>query len=372
MWSEPQPNGKVKFVERYEHPLTGQLKKVSVTLDKETSSTRKQAQKALDMKIERKLRELSSVVKKEALKLSELIELYRADQQATVSRSTYQRNYFATNSLMQILGPDTLVDRLSAGYVRERLSALNEKPGTTNERITRLKALMRWGYENDYLDDIRWIDKIKKFKDEEKRQKLEDKYLESEELKKLLEHLSVDKWIFLTELTALSGLRIGEAIALNAADVDTKNRIITVTKTYDPVNKIITSPKTSTSNRKVYMQDELLNLCRQIHIFMKREKLAIGYQSEIFISNSNGGYISYYAYNKCLRETAEKLTHKTVTTHFMRHTHVALMAEHGISLDVISRRLGHADNKVTRDIYFHVTKKMKEKDHAAISKIQIL
>ena len=91
---------------------------------------------------------------------------------------------------MRILGENTLVDRLSAGYVRECLASLNEKPGTTNERITRLKALIRWGYGNDYIDDTRWSDKVKKFKDEEKQHKLEDKYLESEELKELLENLT--------------------------------------------------------------------------------------------------------------------------------------------------------------------------------------
>ena len=372
MWSELQPNGKVKFVERYEHPLTGKLQKVSVTLDKETAVTRKQAQKALDMKIDHKLRELCSVVKKDDLRLSELIDLYRKDQEATVSKSTYQRNYFATKALMQILGENTLVERLSAGYVRERLASLNEKPGTTNERITRLKALIRWGYENDYIDDIRWLDKVKKFKDEEKLHKLEEKYLESSELKTLLESLSVEKWRFLTELTALSGLRIGEAIALHSEDADIRNRIIRVNKTYDPVNEIITSPKTASSNREVYMQDELLGLCRRINLFMKKERLAIGYQSEIFISNSNGGYMSYYAYNKCLRENAEKLLGKSVTTHFMRHTHVSLMAEQGVSLDVISRRLGHTDSKITRDIYFHVTKKMREKDNAAVTNIRLL
>lgn len=154
--------------------------------------------------------------------------------------------------------------------------------------------------------------------------------------------------------------------------MDIKNRIIRVDKTYDPVNKIATTPKTPTSNREVYIQDELLDLCKRINILMKKERLAIGYRSDLFLSNSNGGYLSYYAYNKCLRETAERLFEKTVTTHFMRHTHVALMAEQEVALDIISRRLGHADSKITRDIYFHVTKKMREKDNAAVAHVRVL
>lgn len=51
MWSEKLPSGKVRFVERYEDPLTGKQKKVSVTMDRDTASTRKQAQAALNDKI---------------------------------------------------------------------------------------------------------------------------------------------------------------------------------------------------------------------------------------------------------------------------------------------------------------------------------
>ena len=310
--------------------------------------------------------------KKEDLRLSELVRLYREDQKATVTKSTYQRNYFATDSLLRILGEDTLVDRVSAGYVRKCLANQGEKPGTTNERITRLKALLRWGYENDYVSDIRWLDKLKKFKDDEKAKKLEEKYLESDELKTLLRSMSVDEWKFLAELTALSGLRIGEAIALNADDVDFKRKTISVTKTYDLANEIVTTPKTPTSNREVYMQDELLSLCKQIRLYTRKQELLLGFRSRLFLCDQNGGYLSYYSYNKYLQQHARKLFGKKVTSHFMRHTHVALMAEQGLPLDMISRRLGHANSQITKDVYFHVTEKMRERDNAQIKEIRIL
>lgn len=41
MWTEKMKNGKVRFVERYIEPLTGQTKKVSVVFDKNTTATRK-------------------------------------------------------------------------------------------------------------------------------------------------------------------------------------------------------------------------------------------------------------------------------------------------------------------------------------------
>lgn len=374
MWSEKQPNGKVKFVERYTNPLTLRKQRASVTMDKDTAHTRKLAQAALDEQIKQKLANITSTVKIDNLRLSELIALYRKSQYSTRKASTYKRNYHACNSLMNILGSDTIVARLNAGYVKEKLTALNEPVGTTNERITRLKALIRWGYENDLIEDKSWLEKLKKEPDENKRIKLEEKYLESDELKLLLDNMAVPKWKILAELTALSDMRIGEAIALEDDDVDLHKRTIYISKNRDSVNKITTYPKTHKSNREIYIQDELYALCKKIKLFMKRERFACGYRSPLFLSDINGDYLSYYAYNKYLKETASKVLTKSVavTTHFMRHTHVALMAEQGVDFETISRRLGHANSKITREIYSHVTKKVREQDNQKIKNVQLL
>lgn len=372
MWCEALPSGKVRYVERYEHPLTGKLRKVSITLDKDTKSNHKLAYEALQDKIDERLKEVTATIKKDDLRLSELVKLYRVDQRATVSPSTYKRNYFAMESLMNILGADILVERMTAGYVRERFAEESEKPGTTNERITRLKALLRWGYENDYISDIRWVDKLKKFKDDEKAKKLDEKYLEADELKLLLDNMHVDKWRLLTEFMALSGLRCGEAIALTDTDVDLKSRTISVTKTFDPVNRVVTSPKTSTSVREVYIQDQLIPVCRGVKLLAKKEQLLYCYRTDLLLSDVNGLHLNYYSYNKYLCKVSERLFARPVTTHYLRHTHVALMAENGVELDVISRRLGHANSSITKDIYFHVTKKMEELDRQHIKDVKLL
>lgn len=372
MWCEKLPSGKVRYAERYLNPLTMKQEKVSVTMDKDTKSNRKLAQDALQSKIDSIISKLTVEVKKEDIRLSELVELYLDYQHSTLEASTYKRNLFAMKSLMHILGKDTVVDRLTAGYVRRCLADQNEKACTSNERIKRLKAMIRWGYNNDYIQDIRWLDKLTLFKDDEKRAKLEDKFLESSELAVLLDNMSVDKWRFLAKLTALSGLRCGEAIALEQKDVDFDNRIIHVTKTYDSINEIVSTPKTMTSYRDVYMQDELLSLCKLIHSYMQREQLMCNYRTSLFISDVNGNHLDYYAYNKYLGEVSIKTIGKKVTSHFMRHTHVSLMAEQGIPFDVIARRLGHTDSKITKQIYFHVTEKLKEKDNDTIKNVKLL
>ncbi len=94
--------------------------------------------------------------------------------------------------------------------------------------------------------------KSEKKKISKKKEKLEDKYLEREELQTLLNNLTVPRWRMLASFAALSGLRVGEIIALRDSDVNLDKRIISVTKNYDSNNKVIGYTKTSCSYREVY------------------------------------------------------------------------------------------------------------------------
>ena len=372
MWTETASNGKVRYVERYLNPLTEKYERVIVTMDKDTKGNRKKAQIALQEKISAKLGKLTFDVEKENLILSELVTRYLDDIKGRVKLSTYSRNKGFTNTIMEILGKDVLVEKLTAAYVKKRLLEYSDKPGTTNERLVRFKAMIRWGYENDLISDIRWLDKLTPLKNDEKKKKLEEKFLEASELSLLLGNMKVEKWMYFTKLLALSGMRCGEAIALFTEDIDIANRLIHVTKTLDPTNNIITSPKTDDSFRDIYMQDQLLELCQDIMTLMSEERAYTGYSSKFFISDVRGNHVEYYAYNKYLKETSERVLGKRITTHFLRHTHVALLAEQGLSLDVISRRLGHSDSDVTKNIYFHVTEKLRERDNEQIKNIKIV
>lgn len=369
MWIEETKKGKFKAVERYTDYLTGKVKRVSVTMEKNTAQSRKTAQATLTEKINAVYQQKET----KDIRLGELVDEYRKDQKLTVKKSTYTRNYFACKTITGILGESTLVSRLTAKYVREKFLRTGKSPGTLNEHLTRFKALIRWGYHNDYITDISFLDKLEPFKDMPHREKIYDKYLESDELKTLLETMSIDSWKLLTQFLALSGLRFGEAAALLKSDIDTDNRLIRVTKTYDAINDEVTTPKTICSIRDVYMQDELLEVCKRIKVCMMKQKVLYGYTaSELFWADKNGGYIKYYAFNKYLRENALKSIGRAITPHTLRHTHASLLLENGVSIDAISRRLGHENSQVTREIYLHVTEKLKEKDNEEIAKIKIM
>lgn len=366
MWVEKTKKGKYKYIERYTDPLTGKYRRVSVVLDKNTAQARKQAQKAL----EEKIRQAESW-KPANITLGELVKKYREEQKKTIKASTCSRNYSACNSIMEILGADSIVNKLNAGYVRESFLATGKAPVTLNEFLTRFKALMRWGYRNDYLSDISYLDKLEKFRDTPHRIKIEGKFLESSELSALLNGMTVRKWKDLTEFLSLSGLRFGEAAALDLPDVDLKSRLIHVSKTYDAAHDIVTSTKTATSTRDVYMQDQLYQLCRHLKAERLSDNIVLP-MSVVFFPGSKRERIEFDCYAKYLRENSERIIGRRITPHTLRHTHASLLMEQGVDIDTISRRLGHANSRVTREIYLHVTEKLKEKENERLRDIRLI
>ena len=169
--------------------------------------------------------------------------------------------------------------------------------------------------------------------------------MEKEELEKLIDGMADRKYKLLTRFLVLSGLRIGELIALEKSDVDIAGRVIHVTKNRQAVTQETGLPKNSTSYRDVYMQDELASVCAEINQLIEM----LGIKSKLFFPNADGDYLRHDAISKYFRENSEKILGRRVTPHMLRHTHVSLVVEASllagtpISLDDIAERLGHAN-----------------------------
>ena len=372
-------NGEIRyrFREQYKDPLTGKLKNVSVTYDKNTTHTQRAATIKLQELINEKMKMpyMINELDPSEITLNQLIEKYLEYQYIDdngIKKSTYQRNKHACNAFNHILGEDTKVIKLNQNYVVDKFRATGEANSTLNERLARFKALIRWGYKKDYILDIGWLGKLERFKDKPRRLKVEDKFLEADEVRLLLESMKVERWRLLTHFMILSGLRVGEVVALTNDDVDLEKSIIYVNTTYDPVNDLITTPKNG-ETREVYIQPDLAVVCKQIKRLMLKQKLQFGYpMTNYFFTNEKGKHIEYYAYNKYLRENSEQILGRKITTHFLRHTSASLLMEAGIQIDNISQRLGHANSKITREIYLHITERLKEKYNQQIASVKII
>ena len=365
MWVEKRAD-KYLAVDRYKDYMTGKTKRVSVSMEKDTKQERNKAQRILSAKIEA-ARQSDPVQK---ITLESLKDSYITYQRKTLKESTIQRNETILNIVIKIIDSDALCDRLTASIIMDRLLSANKPNVTINTYLTRLKAMLRWGYQHDMCPDI--AGKLKLLPDKSERQKIVDKFLEKDELQKLLDGMKVEKWKMFTQFLSLSGLRIGEAIALEYSDLDLKARIIHVTKTFSLTVKKTTPPKTIDSVRDVFMQDELLSLCRKLVAQAKRQALEMGYKSDLIFCDIDGNYLDYAVYEKYLRENGQAILGRKLTSHVMRHTMTSLFSEAGVDLSVIARRLGHHDSQLTRDIYLHCTQAQREKDNEAIKSVSIL
>ena len=231
---------------------------------------------------------------------------------------------------------------------------------------------MRWAYREELVHDISYLDRLPRAKEPTVREKDSLKYLEADELQRLLSGMSSSDWILLTRFLVLTGMRIGEAIALLASDVDLSGRNISITKSFSQITLRVSSTKTDASVRDVFVQDELLPVCREIFSRRRMLRKKYGVQTDLFFPSADGSFLQYSSYCKFFRENTETILGRRLTPHALRHTHVALLAENGIPLDVISRRLGHSDSAITRDVYMHVTQRLKEKDNDSIRSLSLL
>ena len=361
MWIATKPNGTKMMQERITDPMTGKVHVISVKLEKDTAAGRRAARQKLESRM---------LVKRSSSKhLSDLVKTYMQAQETQIKASTWKRNMCVLNNVVEVLG-DPYTDKMTAGFIKQRLLNSGKSVAAMNEYLKRLKACLIWGIQNDMYFDALLPQKLVLFKDKPKRQRIADKYLEAEEIKKLLNAMELPRYRLATEFLLLSGLRIGEFIALDRTDV---GESISVTKTYSITTDAITEPKTYTSNREVYVQPELAKVIKQINIEMNKQRLIFGYADNgYFMCGANGARISYAAYRKYLAEKSLEAIGRRITPHYLRHTHCSLLAAKKIPLEVISRRLGHESSEITRNVYFHVTRELQDADNAYLKAVNIL
>ena len=358
MWMEER-NGRFRYSERYTDRLSGKKRYVSVTLTKKNDT---KAAKILAEKIHEKTRDGDYT-------LREAADAYLDEHRKLVRPQTYIRNKHSIDYTVELLGGDNLIDRLSAAYIRNKYLNSGKSVRTENENMHRFKTFIRWAYRNDFISSTVCVDKLEPFPDTPKRERIQDKFMNRNELSLLLEKSKDELNRLVTEFLALSGLRIGELIALDDKDV---TDVIHVSKTFSAITNALTPGKTLAAERDVHINAELADCISRIRTYVYKMKVSSGTDAPYFVLSKRGERFQYYAYDKWLRENTAAILGRELTPHALRHTHASLLAEAGYPLEAISRRLGHENSKVTREIYLHVTEGTKEKDAAMMDNISIL
>jgi len=189
----------------------------------------------------------------------------------------------------------------------------------------------------------------KHFKNSEN--KLKNNPLTSDELTKLLrtvqKHYSDHFPLFL--LLARTGMRIGEALALQWKDINFQERHITVRRS---VRRGRVSTTKSGKERRVDMSPQL---AAALQTLMRGVTLSpVSDRPQYLFKNRAGNPIHLDRWREqVFKKAISKAELKTIRIHDIRHSYATIRISRGDNIADVSKQLGHHSVKLTLDVYYH-------------------
>lgn len=168
-------------------------------------------------------------------------------------------------------------------------------------------------------------------------------------------------------LIMYSGLRIGELLALCWSDVDFENKAIHINKNavmvkqdgkYQIINQ--KSTKTKSGVRVIPMTQKAMSALKKLQELTGEEKWVITSQNHQQVQQNNINRIFHKIISKA-NILAQDETPDHFGVHTLRHTFASMLFANGCSSKVVSEILGHADTKITENIYIHLIQEQKVK-----------
>ncbi|MEO6834662.1 MAG: tyrosine-type recombinase/integrase [Candidatus Tumulicola sp.] len=156
-----------------------------------------------------------------------------------------------------------------------------------------------------------------------------------------------------------TGARLGEIMAMRWQDVDSRQRIVTISRSLSDTKragKIYKRPKND-KVRTVCVSEHLLAILRSHKVVQAAERIALGtaYQNEdLIFAKPDGTAIPPWLFSSAFRNFMKRSGVRRIRFHDLRDTHASLLAKAGVPIEVISKRLGHSDISITYDRYITV------------------
>lgn len=385
MWVEKRKvNGSPRYVyiERYKSPLTGKYKKVSVTYGKHNRMIVKRATRELEAKIHTRLAK-EQQTQDTQLRLEDLRTMFLDSYQHRVRPTTLRNTVNYLRMFINQVGGDVLVYQIKAPFLNDFFDKYGQKHGNGMLRGMRsaLRVLFKYAVQHGLIVDNPMTNVVINYHDETAKtsERIENKYLTNEEYQKILDYCdSGAKYEYknIFQLMYLTGMRFGEASGLQVHDIIRKDG-----KTYLRITGSLVwlrnphryekmqGAKTFAGNRDILLSPLATEIVNEQAAGKDQDAFlfAVNFKARHLKDQRplDVGVCDAYL-KRCARR--QKIN-KPVTTHYFRHTHVSNLADLGVPLHVIQKRVGHRDSEVTRQIYLHVTQNAEQKFESMISQL---
>lgn len=244
------------------------------------------------------------------------------------------------------------ISKIKINNWKNKISELSLGTSTKNTIISRFKSVCTFAYKvYDLEDKGKHLEPFKKSIDEHK----EMNVWTVEEFNKFINH--VDNYVYQVffRLLFATGMRRGEALALQKTDIE--NNIITINKSIKHFENGFLPTKNANSKRKIAIDT---NTLKYIKPLLKHSKGFIfgDYQS-----------LGITSVQRTFTTAIKKSGVKPIRLHDLRHSHATLLINNGVNIVAVSKRLGHSDINMTLKVYTHLLDKTNEELLIKLNKI---
>lgn len=283
----------------------------------------------------------------------EWLKLYKEGSVKPVTLKKYNSTLYWLNELI----PKVKIKKLDRAEYQKMINLYAEthEKQTTVDFHTQVKACIEDAIDEGLIKK----DPTKKVILKGKLPKVKkEKYLNLSELKKLIGNLNLGDKInydWLIYLIAKTGMRFAEAVAITPEDFNFKKSTININKTWNykegggfDTTKNASSFRVISIDRKT--RDQFKILCK-----------GLDPKKPIFIISKTGNIFNS-TINDLLERHCKKVGITTISCHGLRHTYGSICLYNGISIQSISRQLGHSSIATTQKVYLHIILELENKD----------
>lgn len=164
-------------------------------------------------------------------------------------------------------------------------------------------------------------------------------------------------------LSVNTGMRRGEVLGLKWEHIDFVKKEISVLQSLCRTSECdvyIKSPKTAAGLRKIAISDDVAEILK-----FEKEKG----KSEYVVSGWNGGYMDPQYLTNHFSKAVKGAGVSKKRFHDLRHTHASILLAAGVSIKLISERLGHGSIDITLKVYSHMLPNMQHEAAERFSSI---
>lgn len=191
------------------------------------------------------------------------------------------------------------------------------------------------------------------------------------------EYCSRDAFILLFMIN--TGLRVGEALALQWKDIDFSTNLLYVNKTIQSnianfdgehgknttYNRLKESTKTEAGVRVIKLNENALWYINELKEYDKRKRIV----SNNICCTKEGTLVTSRNLQRSLDRIVKRTgIEKRVTLHTLRHTFGSTLLRRGVNIAVVSKIMGHANITITMKKYIHV---LQEEEAKAMNMVKV-